>query len=208
MKPAVLLVLACACLNAQAEIYSHTNAQGEKSYSDRPTAGQTAQPVELPAINRLPPVQRHIKLSPPVSQPSEPVVTYSQVQLLQPTAQQNLHNSGRSISIQVASNPALPSGHSYQLWLNGQPFGPTSQSTHWTVNEVDRGSHSLQVHVLDAQGRSLRASDSIQVHLHQTSLIQKRRINPCQDEDFGVRPECPLSEKPEPTKRHWWQRRS
>lgn len=208
MKPLLLPVLLLTCLTAQADIYSYINEQGERVYSDRPAAHADSQTVTPTPTNRMQAGQRFIKLKPPpgtVHAQHEPVPVYQQLQLLQPVAGQNLHNTGRSISIQVASRPALQPGHSYQLWLDGQPFGPASQSTQWTVEEVDRGSHSLQVRLLDAQGAVLQHSESLDIHLHQTSLIQKRRVNPCLNDDYGVRPECPLEHKPEPAKRSWWK---
>ncbi|HLD66826.1 MAG TPA: penicillin-binding protein, partial [Pseudomonas sp.] len=33
-------------------------------------------------------------------------------------------------------------------------------------------------------------------HVQRISLAQKRQINPCKRADYGVRPECPIEDKP------------
>lgn len=203
------LALLLPWLNASAEIHSYVNANGERVFTDRPPAAASTTTVQPQSVNRMQAGQRLIKLKPPADSlpaaetPATP--RYTRLQLLQPAADATLRNTGRSIELQVSSTPALLPGHSYQLWLDGAPFGSASSRPAWTVNEVDRGTHSLQVHLLDAQGRSLLQTDSVQVHVHQTSLAARRRINSCQNDDYGVRPECPLTDKPPEPKKGWWR---
>ncbi len=50
--------------------------------------------------------------------------------------------------------------------------------------------------MVDAQERVLQQSESRSFHLIRTSLAQRRMVNPCKKADYGVRPECPLKDKP------------
>lgn len=204
---AFVLCAALLAANAWAQIYSYVDANGERVFTDRPPASITSQTVELQPTNRLPPQQRLIKLKPPAAlqqQLAPPPPPYLALQLLSPQPNETLRNSERSIHIEAVSEPSLLAGHSYQALLDGAPYGPPSQSTRWQLDDIDRGSHQLQIQLLDGTGQSLLQSASITVHLHQTSLAERRRIRPCLEDHYGVRPECPLSDKPE-EKKSWWR---
>lgn len=193
--------------HAWAQIYSYVDASGERVFTDRPPAADQAQEVDLLQTNRMPASQRLIKLQPPAElqqqlAPAPP--PYQALHLLSPQPEETLRNSNRTINIEVSSEPALLPGHSYQALLDGAAYGPPSRSTRWQIVEVDRGTHQLHIELIDADGTSLLQTDTITVHLHQTSLAERRRIRPCQENDYGVRPECPLSDKPE-KKKSWWR---
>ncbi|MNJ63900.1 hypothetical protein D3C77_598280 [compost metagenome] len=96
----------------------------------------------------------------------------------------------------AGSEPPLRPGHAYQLLLDGQPLSAAGAGPGFQLRNVDRGSHRLAVEILDAHGHSLIRSAEQSVHIHRPSLAQKRRIRPCQREDYGRRPECPLGDKP------------
>ncbi|MGE8337557.1 MAG: penicillin-binding protein, partial [Pseudomonas laurylsulfatiphila] len=64
------------------------------------------------------------------------------------------------------------------------------------LSNIDRGSHTLSVEILDEQGRIIERTASQPFHMQRTSLAQKRKIKPCTLDDYGQRPECPLNDKP------------
>lgn len=209
MKRHAAWLILLTCLSVRAEIHSYIDASGERVFTDRPPAGASSTTVQPQTTNRMSAGQRLIKLSPPPGSlpvsDIEETPGYSQLQVLQPQPDATLRNTGRSIELVVSSTPALLPGHSYQLWLDGAPYGPSSTNSRWNVGEVDRGTHSLQVQLLDASGHSLIQSETLQVHVHQTSLASRRRVRPCQADDYGVRPECPLKDKPPEPKQAWWR---
>jgi hypothetical protein len=68
------------------------------------------------------------------------------------------------------------------------------------LQNVDRGSHQLVVEVIDSQGERVLSSEPRVFHMMRTSLAQRRMVNPCRKADYGVRPECPLKDKPKEKK--------
>ena len=66
----------------------------------------------------------------------------------------------------------------------------------FALENIDRGTHQLAVEILDAQGRTLERTPNQPFHMLRTSLAQRRIANPCTKTDYGVRPECPLKDKP------------
>ncbi|MBS7326930.1 MAG: DUF4124 domain-containing protein [Thiopseudomonas sp.] len=191
-----------------AQIYSYTDANGQRVFSDQPPPeGAAHSTLELKPTNRMPATPRLVKLKPPpqvAQQLAPPPPPYQSLTLLQPAPDSTLRNTSRSIDIQVSSTPSLLPGHSYQAWLDGSAHGPASTTDSWRIEEIDRGEHQLLIHLLDEQGNTLLQTEAAAVHIRQTTLADRKRINPCQDADYGKRPECPLAEKPEKTK-PWWR---
>ena len=152
---------------------------------------------ELKPTNSMQPEQRQTWQSTPGRLKDTSIAFYRSLELLSPKNNETLRNNGRVIEIQVNSTPELLPGHNFQAWLDGKAYGPASSSSQWMLTEIDRGSHQVQVHLVDEAGKSLLQSAAATVYVHQTSLAERRRIHPCQEDDYGVRPECPLKDKPE-----------
>lgn len=210
MKPAVLAVLLvlAGADTALAQIYSYVDADGQRVFTDRPPATANSNEVELPAINRMPAGQRMIKLQAPAElkrQLEPPPPPYQQLTLVSPQQEDTLRNTGAAVDIQVSSTPQLRPGHHYQAWLNGVAHGSRSTKAGWQIQDVERGSHQLSVQLLDENGKTLMQTPVITIHVKQTSLAERRRIRPCEEDDYGRRPECPLADKPEKEPRRWWR---
>lgn len=206
---ATLLCLGlCTATPLQAQIYSYTDASGQRVFSDQPPPGATTHStVELKPVNRMPAGQRMIKLKPPAGlkqQLAPPPPPYQSFILLSPAADSTLRNTARSIEIQVRSTPDLLPGHRYQAWLDGAAYGPASEADSWRIDEVNRGEHQLYIQLLDEQGNTLMQTEVATLYVRQTTLADRKRVNPCKDDDYGKRPECPLAEKPEKAK-PWWR---
>jgi len=153
------LLLAFA-LPASAAIYSYTDAEGNRVFTDRP-GGRAAE---------------------------------------QPDPDATIRNNAGELAVSVTSTPALHPGHQYRLLLDGAAVGAPGESPVLMLQNVDRGSHQLVVEVIDSQGERLQASAPRVFHMMRTSLAQRRMVNPCKKGDYGVRPECPLKDKPKEKK--------
>lgn len=207
---ACLLLLASPLLVA-GSIYSYTDESGQRVYTDKPPAGQTRdlRKPEPRTINSLPaPAPRtalpHKKPTDSGKQASQKVQVYQQLHILEPADDSSVRANDRILHVRAESTPPLLPGHSYQLWLDGAARGEPSQASNWSVTEVDRGTHSIQVHILNEAGESIAQSGSHRIHLRQISLAERRLARPCTLADYGQRPECPLEDKPAVT-RPWWR---
>ncbi|MCY1310727.1 hypothetical protein D9M70_609520 [compost metagenome] len=76
-------------------------------------------------------------------------------------------------------------------------MGTPGRSPVFPLENLDRGTHQLAVEIVDQQGRTVERTPSQPVHIVRISLSQKRLARPCEKDDYGVRPECPLKDKPE-----------
>lgn len=191
-----LSALLTLALPALGEIYSYRDANGNRVFSDRPADAQ-AKPVQIRPANRMP--------APPVAAPPAPSAPppalqsepYSRLEVLAPADDAAISENSGQLQVSVRSEPALQAGHQYRVRLDDAAV-QTSNATQIELSSLDRGTHRLQVEIVDAQGRVLQRSDSHVFHMLRTSLVQRRRIQPCTTADYGQRPECPLRDKPPP----------
>lgn len=189
-----LLLLALLAGPASAGIYSYVDADGNRVFTDRP-AGNAAEAVELRPANRMPaaPVTPR---EPPPAKINEARARYQAVRILTPAPDETIRNNAGELSVSGASEPALRPGHRYRLLLDGQPHGEPGLSPLFSLGNLDRGTHRIALLILDGDGQELARSAEQGFHMLRTSLIQRRRIHPCRRDDYGVRPECPLADKP------------
>ncbi len=192
------LLLALA-LPAAGQIYFYIDEQGNRVFTDRP-GGRAVETLKSRPTNSMP--------AQPVTAPtavrekirSETTATYQRLEILQPEQDATLRDNAGSLLVSVISEPALQPGHQYRLLLDGNPTA-TGDSATLALEYIDRGSHQLAVEIIDSQGKTLLHSPPRTFHMLRTSLAQRRMVRPCQKADYGVRPECPLKDKP-PEKRN------
>lgn len=193
---AIRLLPFCLALlagSAPAEIYSYVDAQGNRVFTDQPRDG--APTLRLKPTNRMPaapaPPPAVEKPAPRARKPG-----YRWLRILEPEPDVTLHDTEDALTVTAASEPGLYPGHRYRLLLDGAATGPGGGQPVFSLNDLERGTHQLVVEILDADGHPLERSAEQAVHVQRTSLIQRRLVTPCQTADYGVRPECPLEDKP------------
>lgn len=155
------LVLASGA-GADDQIYRSVDKEGRVIFSDE--AGEGAKPVELPPTNTMeqPAVM-------PQPAPSEGTVSeftgYDSVAIVQPANDESIVNTGGDFSVSVRTTPPLQTGHSVRLLLDGAAYASTGADGSFSLSNIDRGSHTLQVQVIGEDGAILGASSTITVHV-------------------------------------------
>ncbi|MFI8745938.1 DUF4124 domain-containing protein [Pseudomonas sp. NPDC077186] len=197
---ALLLCLLLIAQGALAQVYTYVDAEGNRVFTDKPRSS-SAQPVILAPSNS-------VQLSQPggAAAPAAPAavskmaIHYQLLRILVPEPDASVHNASGDLIVTATSEPGLLPGHSYRLLLDGQVQGEPSRSPVFPLQHVDRGTHLLAVEIIDAAGLTVERTPAQPFHMHRMSLAQKRKVNPCQKDDYGVRPECPLKDKPKEDK--------
>jgi hypothetical protein len=192
----ILALLSGLCLPAAAEIYTYTDAEGNRVFTDRPKTGN-AKRIEMAPTNSMgqPNAPRT-----PVALAETPIKPpeYQMLRILVPEPDAVINDGTGDLVVSANSDPALLPGHNYRLIVDGQPSAEPSRSPVFPLQGLDRGTHQLAVEILDADGRTLERTPSQPLHIRLTSLEQKRKARPCKRRDYGVRPECPIKDKPAP----------
>ncbi|WP_085639382.1 MULTISPECIES: DUF4124 domain-containing protein [unclassified Pseudomonas] len=195
IRPLLALCLTLIAFGASAEVFTYTDAQGNRVYTDQPRGN--AKRVQLTTSNRMPATSVGTPSSGPKNTvPEPPAFRYDMLRVLIPEPDATIRSSAGELIVSVTSEPGLQPGHRYRLLLDGQATGEPGPSPVFPLSDIDRGSHNLSVEILDGQGRTVERTANQPFHMQRISLAQKRQVKPCAKDDYGVRPECPLKDKP------------
>ncbi|RAI66321.1 penicillin-binding protein [Pseudomonas fluorescens] len=191
-----LLIAGLIALPASAEVFMYVDAQGNRAFTDQPKSSN-AKRVALTKSNQM--AAHPITAAPLIAATTpeeQPVFHYDLLRILVPEPDATIRSNTGEVIVSATNEPGLQPGHRYRLLLDGQPTADPGLSPVFPLSNIDRGSHTLSVEILDEQGRIVERTASQPFHMQRTSLAQKRKIKPCALDDYGQRPECPLSDKP------------
>jgi hypothetical protein len=98
--------------------------------------------------------------------------------------QETLWNVGTAVYVQVELDPALQPGHRLDMFVDGELRKLNSTSTGFTLEDVYRGTHTIQAVIVDQSGTEVLRS------LATTFMVQQSSIqNP--NSDSPVKPQPP-----------------
>ncbi|MCU1760361.1 DUF4124 domain-containing protein [Pseudomonas sp. 14P_8.1_Bac3] len=145
-----LFILLLIALPAAAQIYKYTDAAGNTAYSNQPPDGVKAVPVELPPLNS---VERQAPPAPPAEAASreQPQSAYEVLELTNLPTTEALRANNGTFTVSVLIKPRLQGSHLFRLVLDDQPYGQPSNVPILQLVNVDRGTHSLAVEVIDGE---------------------------------------------------------
>ncbi|MCP1515905.1 hypothetical protein J2Y74_000215 [Pseudomonas migulae] len=145
-----LFILLLIALPAAAQIYKYTDAAGNTAYSNQPPDGVKAQPVELPPLNS---VERQTPPAPPAEATSreQSRSAYEVLELTNLPTTEALRANNGTFTVNVLIKPRLQGPHLFRLLLDDQPYGQPSNVPILQLVNIDRGTHSLAVQVIDGE---------------------------------------------------------
>lgn len=177
MRLITTVLLLSIAASATAAVYKWVQPDGSVIYSDRPPV-ESATPAELPSLQEIKIVPPPPSSAEPVedSQANEPQTTeYTSLSISEPADDSTIvENSGR-VTVQLAIDPPLQGaqGDSIAITLDGKEIGQ-GKGTTLNLTNVDRGKHTLQAAVKNAQGNVLITSSSITFNLRRSSVLQRK----------------------------------
>lgn len=174
---APVLLLGFAFTAGAAEIWRWTDANGVVHYSDNPVPGAVRISVNAPKPSGSGPLPADIPEVAP-REPRQQPFAYVRCEVASPARDETFH-SVQPVSIALDVEPALQPGHRIEVQVNGVRLAdwPTN-AINYTIPEVFRGSHTVQVRVLDAGGAVLCTGQPLTFHLRQQSVLAPGRANP------------------------------
>lgn len=193
------LLTGLLALHANAGVYTYIDQDGNRVYTDQPQS-ENAEQIQLAPSNDM--QSNDVPRPPPTMLANPPEAPYYQVlRLLIPEPDATIRDLAGNLIVTITSEPSLLPEHNFRLIMDGQPVGVVGRSPVFPLENIDRGTHQLSAEIIDADGRIVERTPSQPFHMKRISLAEKRRADPCKKKDYGVRPECPLSDKPpEPPK--------
>ena len=173
MKPTTLTLLLLLpgiliATSATAEVYKHTNPDGSVTFSDVP-AKINAKPIALPPSTTYSPPPRSELETTSSRKPKKADADYESVSITSPTNDTAVRNNAGNLTIEFNVKPSLKSGHSYVLLMDGKNAGE-GQTGKISLNNVDRGSHTFTVQVVDGDKKMIIQSTAVVVHLQRARV--------------------------------------
>jgi hypothetical protein len=162
-----ILFLLCGTA-AAADTWRWVDKDGVVHFSDQPSPG--AERLELKSAPRSGSVVPPPSTPRPVTGPATPF-SYSTCAFSSPSGDQ-VFNAVTQVSASLNILPALQPGHRIAVQLNGRPvtgWSPGSQNT--LLQNLNRGSYSLNATIFDAQGKPVCNSGTLTFHIRQPSLL-------------------------------------
>jgi hypothetical protein len=163
------LFLTLSVNTGMAEVYKRTNPDGSVEFTDVPDSSKE-KPVEMePLPTFTPPPMRPTR---PTRSPSRASTRYDSIAITSPANDGTIRDNAGNVSVTVTISPALRANHSLILLLDGKQQDESGSGS-FRLTNIDRGTHQLQAKVVDAKGKTLLSSDTVEFHLHRTSLLNR-----------------------------------
>lgn len=175
MRIALFSLLLVLMAPAMAQIYKYTDDKGNTVYTNQPPEGVSADTVDLPPANTV-----NIKTpEPPPPLPNEQSSQgqqqpYRSLSIGGIPDEQALRANNGTFVVNAQLDPPLRQGHQVRFLLDGEPQGKPSSGTVLQLNNVDRGTHVLEVEVLDGDQVVQRAQEQFTVQRVHTSSPARR----------------------------------
>ena len=158
----------CSTL-ASAEVYRWINADGNVVYGDDPPKKSGATRVELPTLTvadsyKAAPVKSTTK-----AEASE--TEYTSFKIATPATGDTLRANDGAVGVSVELQPALKPGDAITLYLDGKQVANGAQ-LNFTLNEVERGEHTVFAVLNDATGNIIQNTESVKFNVLRQTVLQ------------------------------------
>jgi len=168
MRPLLACLLLALSLPAAAQIYSYTDANGNRVFTNEPPQGSNAEVVQLPPTNTVAP-QPSSNSSNAAPSPNAMDAPFSVLQLSNLPTDEAMRANNGTFSVGVTTMPDLAASQQLQLVLDGQPYGAPSSNPPLQLSNIERGDHTLAVQVLSG-GRVVQQSDAVTFTVQRVAL--------------------------------------
>jgi hypothetical protein len=163
----ILLFALPAATASSAPAWTWVDANGTVHFSDRPVPG--ARQVELASAQgfgmAVPRPQ-----GPRPDAPGQTPAAYESIEIVSPSDQETLWNTGGTLTVLVQFRPALQPGHRFDVAIDGQRRNVNTTNPRTTLANVFRGAHTLQIVVIDGAGTEVMRSQARSFFVQQTSV--------------------------------------
>lgn len=175
-----LALIATSTVGADTVVYKLTDRRGNVTYTDvAPKKPDPAVVVKTLIIVHPDFGTDHASVSPslaypPIEQADASTRDYHKIAIVSPGNDETLRANNGNIVLRADVDPPLRPGHALRFYLGSEPVG-TVPSVELALANVDRGSYSLRVDVLDENSDVLKSSSSSIFHLQRTSALAPTR---------------------------------
>ena len=164
-----LIWIACSVATAGTTVYKWVDENGVTHYSDQPHEKASKVEVRDPTTYSSKNVPSVVTPPQPPGEDAPPG-TYDSCSVSQPTPDQVFLNV-YSATVSVDTVPVLRPGDRIVVTLDGRPLTEQAGAqTSFTIDPIDRGTHTVEATVQDPTGRPVCTTPSVTFHVRQNSV--------------------------------------
>ena len=153
------------------KIYRWVDKEGKVHFSDTAVPGTAEIEVKNNNLLSTGNKKRVITSQPTIADESHDKTPINyQANITSPEDDKALRSNNGSIDIHVSTTPAKKNTQTLQLYLDGKKLGSPQLSTIIQAQNINRGTHQVQVELLDKNGKTLAKTQIVTVHLQRITI--------------------------------------
>ena len=170
-----MMFLALSAYPLVAGIYKSVDEYGNVHYSDQPVSGAEEIRLRKPTLYTPPPlpVQQTTSGSSESGTEENASSLYQSIAIVSPENEETIRSNEGRLTVSIELVPGLKQNHKIRIYLDGNQAAGELDSTQVTLSQVDRGTHTLAVSVVDDKENELKRSESITFHLLRISAVPR-----------------------------------
>ncbi|MFT5452127.1 MAG: hypothetical protein ACI9N9_001615, partial [Enterobacterales bacterium] len=147
------------------QVYTWIDESGNRMYSDMPRDGAELMKIQE-GTNYSPPGQKsnrdYSTMRPKVVETGD---SYTNFSIISPSNSQTIRNNNGDFQVAIDVRPKLGKGHGIRLEIDGQVV-QSSMSSLMSLANIDRGTHTLVAYITGADGKTIKTTAPVTIHLH------------------------------------------
>ncbi|WP_372881773.1 DUF4124 domain-containing protein [Psychromonas sp.] len=174
---ALIFLFSSINTSAESKIYHWIDADGKIHYADTATPGTEEIHLDngnVVNINSNAPdtatEAAALEETASVAEALQESLVKYRATITSPADDSPLRSNDGTINIQVQTVPEKKATHKLQLVLDGRPLGSPQISSTIRASNIERGTHQIQVQLLDEQGNIVALTQVVTIHLQRASV--------------------------------------
>jgi hypothetical protein len=172
----ILLLAFAASALAGGPVYRYKDKDGVVHYTDKPPTPD-AEPASLPPLQTISPSEPLSEVTggaPAADKAAAPAIT---LKVTAPAADEVFRGDDRLLTVSASSDRPLPDGVGLLYLLDGAAQNNTPvKGMSFTMQNVERGEHSVSVTAVDPSGKELGRSAPVTVHMMPPTIQNAPKI--------------------------------
>ena len=155
-----------------AEVYRSLDENGNVVFTDKPSPD--AEKIRIDKVQTIsPPAVKDSEYTPPVKSVAS---VYTKLEVVSPENDQVLTGGAGNVTVSILIEPVLNTtlGDRLVLYMDGKKQAESS-STSFPFTNIDRGTHTTKVDVVDKDGKSLKSSAPVSFTVNRPSVLNPSR---------------------------------
>ncbi len=174
MRISLLLVTLFFLTSVSAEVYRSVDEDGNIVYTDKPSPD--ADKIKVDKVQTVPAGDSNFEYTPPEDSADD--AAYTKLEIANPENDHVFTGNTGNVTVSVVIEPALKNkrGDRLILTMDGKKAGD-STSTSFTLTNLDRGTHTIEVYVVNKGGKSLKESAPVSFTMKRPSVLSPSNPN-------------------------------